>query len=588
MIADGTTQAVLAFRDVRKRFTGRGRSVEALRDISLDVPAGRITGLVGPDAAGKTTLIRLAAALLVADAGNVEVLGHDAADEALAVQSSVGYMPQRFGLYEDLTVRQNLDLYADLQGVGSEARGERFERLLTMASLTDVTGRLAGRLSGGMKQKLAVCCAMIGQPELLLLDEPTVGVDPLSRRELWRILRGLVDDEGVTVLLSTAYLEEAQRCDTVAVLHTGELLASGAPGRFIDDVRGRTWAATSSRTDRLALAMTLADEPLVADAVAHGHQVRVLAAADAPEDVDRRLAERMEGVRLGRVEPTFEEAFLALLASRRRRGGRERRRADLVRLKDVDGRDPVIVAEGLTKRFGHFTAVDHVSLEVRPGEIFGLLGPNGAGKSTAFRMLCGLSRPSDGRARVAGWDMRRCPERAQERMGYMSQTFSLYGQLTAGENLRFFARVYGLSRREVGETIDRMVDVFGLGEFFQTPAGLLPLGFKQRLSMACAVMHEPDVLFLDEPTSGVDPLARREFWTHITAMARAGVAVMVTTHVMSEADYCDRLAILRAGRILRMGTPDDIRRAAGGREGTIEEAFVALIQRGAEGQEAKA
>ncbi|MFP4106789.1 MAG: ATP-binding cassette domain-containing protein [Phycisphaerae bacterium] len=560
---------------VGKSFKRGKRKIVALDEVDLQIKAGKVTGLVGPDAAGKTTLIRMVAGLLRPDQGQVTVLGLDAAAESLQVQQRIAYMPQRFGLYRELSVQQNLDLYADLKGVDPSERQQRYEQLMEMTGLGDFTDRHAGQLSGGMQQKLGLACALVRVPELLLLDEPTVGVDPLSRRSLWEIVYEMVESEGVTVLLSTAYLDEAEQCHEVAVLHEGRLLDFDRPNAFLDRVRGRVFAVRGDRSGRdLERQMRRRDD--VVDATLHGGRVRAIL-ADQPED-----DWTPEDGRAEQVEPRFEDIFVDMLRKKQEEDATDVSDEPLVSASDrANGDDVAISVEGLTKTFGDFTAVDDLQFEVKTGEIFGLLGPNGAGKSTTFRMLCGLLPPTDGRLEVAGGDMREAPAKVRSRIGYMSQHFSLYTMLTVERNLRFFASLYGLSRRRRREMVVRMCRRLSLSEMADTQSGTLPLGFKQRLAMACALMHEPDVIFLDEPTSGVDPLARREFWSHINALADAGVTVMVTTHFMSEAEYCNRLAVMQAGKILRVGTPDEIReeaRSDGNPEPTIEDAFVQLIR----------
>ena len=599
---------VLDFHHVEKSFRAAGRQIRALADVSLQVRRGRVTGLIGPDGAGKTTLMRLAAGLLLPEAGRVTVLGWDTATNALDIQGAVGYMPQQFGLYEDLTVLENLNLYADLQGQPKAARPERYRQLMKMTALGAFQDRLAGRLSGGMKQKLGLACTLVRPPRLLLLDEPTAGVDPVSRRELWTIVGEAVAAEGMSVLLSTAYLDEADRCDEVALVDEGRLLGMGTPRSFGDRVRNRTFLVTAGTTKSRTLQDRLADAEGVADAVVQGQSVR-LVMDEGLVPTPETLLPKVEGVSIEPVEPRFEDGFIAMLRAVK---GEPRRQPEGhstslslwervgVRVSGSSAKDrsltlalsqrergdvaaePIIEVRDVRRRFGRFYAVKGVSFDVRRGEIFGLLGANGAGKSTTFRMLCGLLPPSAGALRVAGVDVRRAAAAARARIGYMPQKFSLYGTLSVEQNLRFFSSAYGLAGRRRAERIAWAVDKFAMHEWRGARGDDLPLGFKKRLSMACALMHDPDVLFLDEPTSGVDPLARREFWREINALAAQGVTIMVTTHFMEEAEYCDRLAIMAAGEILCEGTPEEIRATAprrNGHEPTIEDAFIGLIER---------
>jgi len=598
MNADHATTLALDGRDVRKTFRGKaGEAVRAVDGVSLEVRPGTLTALVGPDGAGKTTLIRLIAGLLAADAGMLRVLGIDVAADPHQVQSRIGYMPQRFGLYEDLTVQENLDLYADMHGLGRQQRRERYPQLMEMTALGPFTDRLAGRLSGGMKQKLGLACTLVRSPELLLLDEPTVGVDPLSRRELWKIVLQLVG-EGLTVLLSTSYLNEAERCEHVVVLHQGKVLSHGPPGEVRTLAEGRTFVAVPSAHETArGLQSRLLDDPAVLDAVPEGGRVRFVRAgaeqrdSDGAEErglrgpVDRNLP-GVEGhdFRGAKGDSTavparFEDGFMVLL---RRVAGRSETIGSMGFDRRVDSRDdrPAVRVRNLVRRFGPFTAVDNVSFEVHRGEVFGLLGPNGAGKTTTFRMLCGLLTVSGGTLEVAGVDLHRARAEARQRIGYVAQKFSLYGQLSVAENLDFFASAYGLRGGRKRERIDWALRQFALDSLGQVPSGQLPGGYKQRLAMAASLLHEPEILFLDEPTSGADPLARREFWRRITVLAQQGVTVIVTTHFMEEAEYCDRVAIMDAGRVLAQGSPADVRhlaQAEPGREPTMEDAFIAVV-----------
>jgi ABC-2 type transport system ATP-binding protein len=567
---------VIAIDRVTKRFAGQ--TAPALDALSANIEARKITGLVGPDAAGKTTLIRLMTGLLVPDEGRITVSGFDSVRETASIHKIAGYMPQRFGLYEDLTVQENLDLYADLRGVVGADRRTSFERLLAFTDLGPFTDRLAGQLSGGMKQKLGLACALVQKPRLLLLDEPSVGVDPISRRELWRMVKDLVA-EGIAVVWSTAYLDEAEQCDDVLLLDRGELLFSGPPQELTARVENRTYHWTVPGADRRARLARILSVDGVIDGVIQGRNLRIV--FKEPVTPERAadmlsLAEPEERARLRPVPPRFEDAFVDILGGGPR--GRSALAETMAPVKDHGG--AVIEAKGLTKRFGSFTAVDDVSFSIRRGEVFGFLGPNGAGKSTTFKMLCGLLQPTHGSATVAGLDLKTASSQARNRIGYMAQKFSLYGNLSVRQNLDFFSGAYGLRGRHRRETIARMIEVFGFDPYLSTASGLLPLGFKQRLALACAVMHDPAVLFLDEPTSGVDPITRREFWTHINGMVGKGVTIMVSTHFMDEAEYCDRIALIYRGREIAVGSPDELKERARGPDlpaPTLEDAFVTLV-----------
>ncbi|WP_105607608.1 ATP-binding cassette domain-containing protein [Cronobacter sakazakii] len=554
-----------------KRFPGLEKP--ALAPLSVTIRAGSVTGLVGPDGAGKTTLMRILAGLMRQDDGRVQVLGLDPIAEENALHAVLGYMPQKFGLYEDLTVQENLNLYADLRSVTGAVREQTFARLLEFTALGPFTGRLAGKLSGGMKQKLGLACTLVGQPKVLLLDEPGVGVDPISRRELWQMVHELAGD-GMLILWSTSYLDEAEQCREVLLMNEGELLYQGAPQALTEQMAGRSLLLRPDNGDNRALLREVMQRPDVGDATIQGAAVRVILKEGADADALRSLP----GATLRETAPRFEDAFIDLA------GGTALRESPLgAILHDIPGsRDDVVIeARELTKTFGDFTATDHVNFTVRRGEIFGLLGPNGAGKSTTFKMMCGLLKPSDGQALVLGLDLKTDSGKARQRLGYMAQKFSLYGNLTVEQNLRFFSGVYGLRGRAQQEKMARMSEAFGLKSIASQPTDALPLGFKQRLALACALMHEPDILFLDEPTSGVDPLTRREFWRHINSMPEKGVTVMVTTHFMDEAEYCDRIGLVYHGKLIASGTPDDLKRQAAREandEPTMEEAFIRLIE----------
>jgi len=572
-----TADAILVAEALSKSFH-LGRNVTtALTGVSLSIRPGVVTGLIGPDGAGKTTFMRLAAGLLEPDAGRITVLDRDATKQSLEIQSMLGYMPQRFGLYEDLTVQENLDLYADLQGVPRVERKARYDELMHMTGLAPFTRRLAGRLSGGMKQKLGLACTLVRAPRLLLLDEPTVGVDPVSRRELWSIIDRLVRGEGMSVLLSTAYLDEAERCSEVIMLHEGKVLGQGVPADISVRMTGRTWSVTWPGHGNRDLQAELDGREGVVDVLLQGEHVRlVTAGASMPESLSG-----LDGLTVNPVEPRFEDGFIDLLRQRLEAAPHVVEMGSIVGQGWELGDGVVIRVSGLRRRFGDFWAVDGLDFEIRRGEIFGLLGANGAGKTTTFRMLCGLLPASAGHLQVAGLDLRHAASAARARIGYMSQKFSLYGNLSVAQNLEFFARAYGMAGQERGRRIAWAMTEFELEPFADQLSGELPLGYKQRLAMACALMHRPEILFLDEPTSGVDPLARREFWQRINALARQGVTVLVTTHFMEEAEYCDRLAIMAAGRILALDEPAMIKalaRTAEHPEPSMEDAFIRLVE----------
>jgi ABC-2 type transport system ATP-binding protein len=567
------SEGLVALEGVRKVFPGSTKP--ALEGLSAALGAGRITGLAGPDGAGKTTLIRLMAGLLSPTAGTIRVGGLDPIHDAARLRDFIGYMPQKFGLYEDLTVGENLELHADLRGVEGVERAATFKRLLDFTDLARFTARLAGRLSGGMKQKLGLACALLGHPRLLLLDEPGVGVDPISRRELWKMVHELIG-QGLAVVWSTAYLDEAEMCAEVLLMNEGRLIFSGKPADLTHRIHDRSLQIRRLTGSRRQLLARVLRRPEVMDGVIQGHSVRLVLREGAARPNLKEL-EAGDEAELVPVTPRFEDAFIEALG-----GGPGGDSVLAQRMRRVEGGlETVVEAVELTKKFGGFVAADHVNFAVKRGEIFGLLGPNGAGKSTTFRMMCGLLRPTSGTARVMGIDLKTSASEARQRLGYMAQKFSLYGNLTVRQNLFFFSGAYGLSGARQKGAVDEMVEVFKLQPFLGITPDTLPLGFKQRLALACAVMHEPAILFLDEPTSGVDPVTRREFWTHINGVVEKGVTVMVTTHFMDEAEYCDRVALVFRGGIIAAGTPDQLKEQVATSETpdpSMEDAFISLVR----------
>jgi ABC-2 type transport system ATP-binding protein len=421
---------------------------------------------------------------------------------------------------------------------------------------------------------------LVRSPQLLLLDEPTVGVDPLSRRELWDIIRRLVADRGLTVLLSTAYLDEAERCSRVIVLHQGQLLSQSSPRQIAEMAAGRSFvAAPAPGESARTLQARLLDRPEIVDAVPDAGRVRLVRDAVAADPAGAPPSPGLQDPDATPVAPRFEDGFMILL-----RAHSERDHSKPMAIPHPLARqdqEPVVRVHELAKRFGAFTAVDRFSFQVNRGQIFGLLGPNGAGKTTTFRMLCGLLAPSGGELHVAGSDVRKASASARARLGYVAQKFSLYGPLSVTENLEFFASAYGLRGEHRRLRIDWAIDQFDLGAHVRTTSAQLPGGYKQRLAMAAALLHEPEILFLDEPTSGADPLARRSFWRRITALAEQGVTIIVTTHFMQEAEYCDQIAIMDAGRVLAQGSPAQVRelgRTDAVHEPSMDDAFIAVVE----------
>ena len=575
---------VIRARELQKIFAVKGHEpVTALDTLNLDIPAGQMTALIGPDGAGKTTLMRLLCGLMVPTAGTLQVLGRDVTAETQAVQEQLSYMPQKFGLYEDLTVQENMELYAKLHGVPAAVRPQRFAHLLQVTGLTSFTRRLAGKLSGGMKQKLGLACTLVRSPKLLLLDEPTVGVDPLSRRELWKIVQQMVAEEQLSVLISTSYMDEAEQCDYVYILNKGRLLDAGTPQAIRENVAGCCYEVQAPAGIPLrVLQDRLLGEDRVLDAVPACGVIRlVMQHADADPDELKTL--QALDLQAQPVSVCLEDAFMKRLKDDARRDDT----GPTVPLQSVSTKERTVTAasppidievQDLVRKFGDFTAVAHTSFSVHRGEVFGLLGPNGAGKTTTFRMLCGLLPATSGRVRVAGVDLRKAPTKARANIGYVAQKFSLYGTLTVQENLTFYGGVYGLSKKKLSRRIPELLEAFGLGKWKDTQAAALPGGWKQRLSMAAALIHEPQILFLDEPTSGIDPLARRMFWQQITHLSQRGTTIIITTHFMDEAEYCDRFMIQDRGRLLILGSPAAIRQQMHMPHQNMNEIFIAIVE----------
>ena len=465
--------------------------IRAVDSLSLDIEKGKITGLIGADGSGKTTLIRLITGLLIPDGGEITVLGLNPAAQKEELSTKIGYMPQKFGLYEDLSIEEKLPY--------------EFDELLEFTKLMPFKTRLAGALSGGMKQKLGLACALMGSPDFLVLDEPSVGVDPISRHDLMEMVRKLITPD-TTVLWSTAYLDEAHSFDTAVVLDKGKVIYNGKP----DD--------------------------------------------------------------LARDTKEFEEKVIDLM------GGYKKEPSKVAQnyVIQESNLSCTVEADNLEKRYGNFYAVKNNSFCIQRGEIFGLLGPNGAGKSTSFKMMCGLAKPTGGTAKIMGIDILENPSKARSNLGYMAQKFSLYGNLTLRQNLEFFASVYGINFLNKDKRVDEIIDIFNFHDIQDMKSQDLPLGFKQRLSLACAVIHNPPILFLDEPTSGVDVIARREFWNHITSLAKLGVTILVTTHFMDEAEYCNRISLFYKGETIALGTPYELKTKANA--DNMEQAFVNLIK----------
>ena len=582
--------------------------VRALDGVTLELSAeDRLIALVGPDGAGKSTFLRTLCGLEVPDSGTVELLGQTPDPDDEAFIGSIAFMPQSLGLYRTLSCRENLEVFAGLRGVAGADVPERIAKLLKMTGLAGFEERPAGKLSGGMKQKLALASALLRVPRVLILDEPTVGVDPLSRRELWAVVREMLAESDMICLFSTAYLEEAQAADRVLLFEDGRLAANDAPENLMAAARGLVYQKPLVGMDERGAEMlcrrlmrgTALDRPgsMLLDAVprAGGAALTLLPGA-APEalalpGIEPRKATLEDAYVLLTFPPSVKTEKKVTEGTPEEAPTPEKPSAPAPEPPEQTGaaerRDVVIRASGISRRFGGFVAVADTSFTVTRGEIFGLLGPNGAGKTTTFRMLCGLLAPSAGEIEVAGSDLRTAKAAARARIGYVAQKFSLYGRLTVEQNLRYFGRSYGLYGRGLERRIEETAEDFGLARRMKTAAAALPFGARRDLSMACGLIHHPDILFLDEATSGADLASRRAFWRRIADLADAGTTVVVTTHFLEEAEYCDRFLIQDAGKVLVLGTPREVKAAgaaaSGGafraEEASIEDAFIAIVEK---------
>lgn len=542
-------------------FAKRYKKQVAVNGVDLSIRKGEIYGLIGPDGAGKSSLMKAIAGVLTYDSGSVEVFGTlvDSERAAERVKQRLGFLPQGLGLnlYPDLSVEENIEFFARLRLVAERDLAERKARLLAMTRLEKFRDRAMKNLSGGMKQKLGLICTLIHEPELAILDEPTTGVDPVSRRDFWAILAELLEEKAMTALVSTAYMDEASRFHRLSFLSHGKELVSGTPAEVLALIPGSM--VTFEATPQLEALARL--KRRYAQVESLGPRLHVFTNETDPalavKSIESGLGDiKPEGAQVD--DPELEDVFVALLLRQAENQGALEVPSSA---KRTENHGPAIEAHNLVRDFGSFRAVDHVSFHVKQGEIFGLLGANGAGKTTVIKMLNGILPPTGGEGWVAGADMRTAGSAIKERIGYMSQAFSLYLDLTVEENIRLFAGIYGLGGREADERLTWIITMAGLKGYESNLTGRLPMGVRQRLALGCALVHQPGVLFLDEPTSGVDPIGRRHFWDILSRLAREeGVAILITTHYMSEAEHCDTLALMYAGRIVSEGSPAEMKR----------------------------
>ena len=558
--ARGRLPAVVAFKNVSLLFAPRsGPAAAALRDVTLNIAQKKVTGLVGPGGAGKTSLLRLVAGLIVPTSGSIAISSVDAAQLTRSARCAIGYMPQRFGLYDDLTVRENLHLVARLCGVPAAMRRDRVEEMLELLGLSRFGDNPAIQLSGGMRQKLALGGVLLRNGDLILLDEPTVGVDPLTRLELWRLVKSLPEKASASVIVATSHLAEAAQCDDVVLLDGGCVVAQDTPENFAARLDSRVFET------RFTDAASIAGEGIL-HASAYGQRLRLIAETGAS------LADSA----LQPAQPRCEDALLALLCERRPEKRAQSAPEPIGRAFRKGG--PFVELHDVSHWYGDLCAVRKVSFSVDRGEIFGLIGANGAGKSTIIKLLCGLQQATEGTVSFVARD----PEKEFEplQFGYVAQRFNLYSGLTVRQNLHLFAAAYGIPACDEDARVSWAIACFGLGGVVEAAAGELPRNLSQRLALACALLHEPEILFLDEPTSGVDTLARGEFWRWIREISARGATIIVCTHFMEEADRCDRVAIMDAGEIIAIGSPHDVAGSGDSqtRQPTLEEMFVDALR----------
>ncbi|MDG4813433.1 ATP-binding cassette domain-containing protein [Hydrogenovibrio sp. 3SP14C1] len=555
----------------------RYRKKTAIEDISVDVRTGEIYGLIGPDGAGKSSLMQCISGVLTYDSGEIHVFGQciDSEKTAEKIKHRIGFMPQGLGLnlYPDLSIEENIDFFANLRGVSAELLTQRKEMLLSVAKLTSFKTRAMKNLSGGMKQKLGLICTLIHQPELIILDEPTTGVDPISRRDFWEMLNRLVMEEGMTALVSTAYMDEASRFHRLSVMHQGKVLEQGSADEIVSKSPG--WVVEIETTQPDQVLATLRTQFEIVEQL--GQMVRLVAFGQDKNTIESILKNLLnsEELQWHFLPIGLEEFFIQRLKNHSATAEKQlQKQPDLISKSHAKNNtadtSALIKADKLVRRFGNFTAADQVSFEVRPGEIFGLLGANGAGKSTVIKMLTGILPPSEGAGFVANQNMAHSGMAIKESIGYMSQAFSLYLDLTVLENIKLFGRIYGLTGQKLKERIDWVIKIGHLQSVQNETAGSLPMGKRQRLALGCALIHQPKVLFLDEPTSGVDPIGRAEFWRILVRLASdLGVAILITTHYMLEAEHCHRLALMQAGKIVAYDTPYALKQSLKQRKGQV-------------------
>jgi ABC-2 type transport system ATP-binding protein len=534
------------------------KKLRAVNEVDLEVHRGEIFGLVGPDGAGKTTIMQILCGILTATRGEVTVADIDVIRNPSGLGGRIGYMSEGFTLYGSLSVRENLDFFADLYGVQPDEREKRIQELLRFTHLDHAAERRAENLSGGMKKKLALACALIYSPKVLFLDEPTTGVDPVSRRDFWLLLNDFLE-QGITIFVSTPYMDEAERFHRVALMHQGQIIACDTPVALRSSVEGEM-LDIFVKPQREALQQLRAD-PRASHVQVFGERLHLLV-SDSKEDLPvitaSLLKHSIQMLDKRDTTPSLEDVFVNMLEKQSMDDRRWTMEDETSTVSHLSA-DIAVSVSDLTKTFGDFNAVDHISFHLKAGEIFGFLGPNGSGKTTTIRMMCGLLPPTSGTGMVAGRDMLTQQNMIKPEIGYMSQKFSLYNDLTVEENLDFYGGVYGLRNSQLETRKHWALEMAGLIGRERAMTRDLSGGWKQRLALGCAILHEPSVLFLDEPTSGVDPISRRTFWDLIYGLSARGVTIFVTTHYMDEAEHCNTLGLIYNGRLIAHGSPENLR-----------------------------
>ncbi|MFH1454623.1 MAG: ATP-binding cassette domain-containing protein [Armatimonadota bacterium] len=553
---------ILDIKNLSKNF----KAVQALNDVSFSINRGEIFGLVGPDGAGKSTLIYIASGLLRTKEGSVTLLGTDVLKYPEKIKTQISILPQGLGLSlaAELSIEENINYFADINHVDPVQREKRKAELLDATQLTPFKDRQAKNLSGGMKQKLGFCCALISSPKFLFLDEPTTGVDPISRRDIWFLINRIIKEEDITVFLTSSYMDEAERCHRIALMHKGQLLALGTMDELTSQLKGQFLEIYVDNQQK-ALDVFKKDKD-IKDIYTVGDKLKAFCVQDVDISSIKNDAVKndIKVENIDKTSPGLEDVFLTKIMSSST--GINQHALDEFFILDTKSEftagpdDVMIEVKNLYKYFGKFAAVNDVTFSVKKGEIFGFLGPNGAGKTTTIKMLCGLFPPSSGLGRIGGFDIGRDQMSIKKNIGYMSQKFSLYRDLTVSENIELYGSIYGVPRDVLKKREGLILEIADLSGRGGAITGDLPMGIKQRLALGCAIIHKPGVIFLDEPTSGVDPIARRLFWDIIFYLSRRmGITVLVTTHYMDEAEHCDRLSLMNFGKLIAIGSPDQLK-----------------------------